>query len=184
VGMVARLDPVKNHENFLRAAAFVAAAQPRARFACVGGGAPGRQETLERLARELGLEGRIVFTGSRRVTRADYSAFDVSVLASDVGEGFPNVLAEAMACGRPVAATDSGDARAVVGSAGAVVPPRDPEALAKAILDLLGRMRSGSEDLAGQARARILHEYSQEVMVQRSAQVLDQIMGSTRAVVG
>jgi glycosyltransferase involved in cell wall biosynthesis len=175
VGMVARLDPVKNHGNFLRAAAHVAARRDDARFACVGSGPAGYRGELERLAASLGLAGRLTWAGDRRATRAEYSAFDVAVLSSDDGEAFPNVVAEAMACGRPVAATDSGDVRAIVGDTGRVVPPRDPAALGAAILELLDRARAGGAELGAAARARIERDYSVEALVTTTAQALERV---------
>jgi glycosyltransferase involved in cell wall biosynthesis len=179
VGVVARLDPVKNHPNFLRAAALVAKERERVRFACVGGGKPHYRQELERLADELGLTPRLTWVGERRATRAEYSALDVAVLSSDRGEGFQNVIAEAMACGRPVVATDSGDARAIVGDTGVVVPPRDPEALARGIVELLDRARAPGADLSSRARARVDLHYSVDALVRRTASVLERLI-STR----
>ncbi len=90
VGMVARLDPVKDHETFLAAAARVVAKRPGVRFACVGGGSEERAAALARLARDLGLGDRVTFTGFRRATRAEYSAFDLGVLASNVRGAEPD----------------------------------------------------------------------------------------------
>lgn len=175
VGLVARLDPVKDHPTFLRAAGRVAAARPDVRFVCVGGGGSGEyRERLVRLAREQGLEARLTWAGERRVTRAEYSAFDVAVLSSLAGEGFPNVLAEAMACGSPVVATDSGDARAIVGDTGVVVPPKDFEALARGICATLDRLREPGAG-AGPTRARIEAEYSVDALVRRTTEALERI---------
>ena len=175
VGLVARLDPVKDHGNFLRAAARVASACPGARFACIGGGPRAYGERLERVASDLGLQARLRWAGERLVTRAEYSAFDVAVLSSDEGEGFPNTVAEAMACGTPVAATASGDAATVVGDAGRVVPPRDPVALGDAILEVLEERRRPGATLPARARARIAEAYSVEALVQRTERVLARV---------
>jgi glycosyltransferase involved in cell wall biosynthesis len=177
VGMVARLDPLKDHPNFLRAAAIVAAARDDVRFVCIGGGGGGAdyRARLETLASDLGLTGRLTWTGERRATRAEYSAFDLAVLSSSHGEGFPNVVAEAMACGRPVVCTDSGDVGAIVGDTGLVVPARDPAALGRAILELLARVRASGDELATRARARIEADYSVDSLVRRTAQALERV---------
>jgi glycosyltransferase involved in cell wall biosynthesis len=181
VGLVARFDPVKDHTTFLRAAAEVAARRAEVRFACVGGGgSPEYHARLRQLAAELGLASRLTWTGERPVTRGEYSAFDVAVLSSRAGEGFPNVVAEAMACGRPVVATDSGDVRAIVGDAGSIVPPRDPEALAAGILELLARPGGeAAADLSRRARERIDLGYSVSGLVRRTADVLQQVRTGT-----
>jgi glycosyltransferase involved in cell wall biosynthesis len=181
VGMVARLDPVKNHRTFLHAVARVATRRPGARFVCVGHGAPAYRAQLERLAADIGAPARFITPGARTVTNAVYSALDVAVLSSDRGEGFPNVVGEAMACGRPCVVTDSGDARDIVGETGAVVPPRDPDALARGVLDVLERTQRTGRDLQLAARERIEQNYSVDLLVRRTERALDLVReGSQR----
>ena len=103
------------------------------------------------------------------------------MLSSDAGEGFPNVVAEAMACERPVAATDSGDVRLIVGEAGRVVPPRQPEALGDAVLELLEALAQPGHDVRRAARARIVGEFSVEALVRRSIEVLTEVHAAARA---
>ena len=93
-------------------------------------------------------------------------------LSSSYGEGFPNVIGEAMACGVPCVATDVGDARDVIGDTGLTVPPRDPEALADAISVILERLETGRETLSGRTRGRIVDKYSVELMVRRTEELL------------
>lgn len=182
VGMVARLDPVKDHTNFLRAASRVAAARPQARFVCVTGpaGAAGYREKLRRQAEELGLSGRLVWVDEGLVTSAVYSALDVAVLSSDEGESFPNVIGEAMACGRPCVVTDSGDAAAIVGDTGAVVPPRDPERLAARISDAVERLGREPADAGPAPRARIEAAYSLDLLTLRTEAALEAVTNGGR----
>src|SRR5205085_5231832 len=77
-----------------------------------------------------GLTDRVVRLGDRRDLERLYLAFDIVTLSSAFGEALPMVLGEAMACGIPCVATDSGDASLVIEDTGVVVPPRDPAALA------------------------------------------------------
>jgi glycosyltransferase involved in cell wall biosynthesis len=177
IGMVARLDPVKGHPTFLRAAARVAASRPGARFVCVGEGQASYRDSLLLLASEVGIADRLVWAGERRVTSAVYNALDVAVLASNAGESFPNVVAEAMACGTPCVVTESGDSPLIVGDTGAVAPPRDPEALARAILSVLERVLSDRTGTSAKARDRVMEEFSVERLVTRTERALELVKG-------
>lgn len=179
VGMVARLDPVKNHPLFLEAAARVAAQAGRdVRFVVVGGGAPSYQARLARKAAALGIAPRLVFAGERPATREVYGALDVAVLTSD-SESFPNVVAEAMACGTPVVATDVGDTAFLLGDTGRIVPPRDPAALAGAILELLAARGAAAAAARARARARIEQEFSLERLAARTEHALRALLAGT-----
>ncbi len=179
VGVVARLDPVKNHRTFLEAASRVASARPDVRFVCVGGGKPAYRLALERLASELALAPRLTWAGERKVTNAVYGALDVAVLSSDA-ESFPNAVAEAMACGKPVVVTNAGDMPVIVGDTGIVVPPREPTSLARGILQLLERTESPASTLPIRTRARIEREFSVQLLVDRTARALDRVVGGVR----
>jgi glycosyltransferase involved in cell wall biosynthesis len=178
IGCVARLDPMKDHASLLRAAAGFARENPDARFVCVGDG-PLRVE-LERLANSLALADRVVWVGEIADARAAYNAFDIATLASAFGEGFPNVVGEAMACGIPVAATDVGDVRLVVDAQGEVVPPKDPDALRAA----WGRLRqrlAREPSLRAAARDTIVAKYGLEVMVRRTEDILARLVAERPA---
>jgi glycosyltransferase involved in cell wall biosynthesis len=165
IGLVARLDPMKDHANFLRAAARLASERPDARFVCVGSGPAGYAAGLRAQAEGLGLAGRIVWAGTRHDMERVYNALDLLCLASAYGEGFPNVLGEAMACGVPCVATDAGDANTVIGDAGVLVPPGDAAALAQGLADMLGRLEREGTALRAACRARIVENFSVERMV-------------------
>jgi glycosyltransferase involved in cell wall biosynthesis len=86
---------------------------------------------------------------------------------SSFGEGWPNVVGEAMACGVPCVVTDVGDACAIVGETGRVVPPADPEALARAWAELLAFPEEQRRALGAAARERIAAYFSLEQVVER-----------------
>ncbi len=169
VGLVGRIDPMKDHPTFLKAAAMLAGRDPRWLFACVGEGPTDYAEALMAEADALGLAGRLVWTGPRQDMPAVYSAFDLAVSTS-YGEGFPNVLAEAMACGRACVATDVGDSARIVGNCGVVVPARDPAAVANAIEALW--CASHRAQVASAARARIVERYSLDALVRETQAAL------------
>ncbi|MFN3656966.1 MAG: glycosyltransferase [Pseudolabrys sp.] len=175
VGMVARLDPMKDHANFLAAAAQFAAAHADAHFVCVGGGdSGGYRGELETMARALGLAERVSFIGEQSDLAPIYNAFDIGTLSSAYGEGFSNVIGEAMACGLPMAVTDVGDAARIVGPHGIVVPPGDPQRLSEAWGQL--RQRQANEpNLAVAVRAHIVDRYSIESMVDKTERILTQV---------
>jgi glycosyltransferase involved in cell wall biosynthesis len=159
IGMVARVDGMKDHATFLEAAARIAARQPAARFVLVGAG-------TDALALPGGLAGVTRTLGERGDVETLLPALDLHVLASK-GEGFPNALGEAMACAVPCVASDVGDAALLIGDTGAVVPPRDATALSEAILALLGRGPDGLRQLGAAARERVVARYSLAAMVRR-----------------
>ena len=97
----------------------------------VGRGMTGENAELAALIERLGLAERIVLAGPSDDVPAVMNGLDVHVLSS-CAEGFPNVVAEAMACSAYCVVTDVGDAAFIVGETGIVVPPEQPEALARA----------------------------------------------------
>lgn len=136
-GIIARLEPVKGHRYFLEAFANVAKRHPEAQAILVGDGS--LRGELESQTRQAGLEGRIHFLGIREDVNALLNVMDVFVLPSIAGEGLPNVVLEAMACGLPVVATRVGGTPEAVlhGKTGFIVEPANPEALAQAMEALI-----------------------------------------------
>jgi len=135
-GIVARLVPIKNHRLFLQAAQAVAEAVPQARFLVVGDGE--LREELEAYSRDLGLDGRVLFTGWRRDLACLYADLDVVALTS-INEGTPVSLIEALAAGVPVVTTAVGGVPDVVvdGETGYLVEAGDVKGMAAAIIELL-----------------------------------------------
>jgi glycosyltransferase involved in cell wall biosynthesis len=175
VGVLARLDPMKDHPTFLRAAAIAARQQPDLRFLCIGEGP--EEMPLRRLATELGLRDRVTFTGPADAVSA-LNALDIAC-SSSITEGFPNAIAEAMACGLPCVVTDVGDSARIVGDAGIVVPPSDPEALAARINELVARP---GDERVRQARRHIIENFSVDLMVERTCALLSRTVAGLASV--
>jgi glycosyltransferase involved in cell wall biosynthesis len=169
IGVLARVDPMKDHSVLLRAAAIVSRERPELRFLCIGEGDANYLAELKRLAQELGLGERVLWTGRSTDPVAALNALDISCSSSAFGEGFSNAVAEAMACGLPCVVTDVGDSARLVGKTGRVVPPRDPQALAAALAAEADSI--GSENGA-RARQRIIDLFSLESMVERTLALL------------
>jgi glycosyltransferase involved in cell wall biosynthesis len=159
VGIVARFDPTKDHESFLRAAAIIARRNSLVRFMLVGRGVDDRNDFLMRLVREGKLEGRCMLLGERREVQRFYAAMDVFCLCS-VYEAFPLVLGEAMAMALPCVVTDAGDARRIVGGIGRVVPPRRPNELAEVLGEVIEMSPDDRRAVGLAARRRIEMEFS------------------------
>ncbi len=166
IGLVARLDPMKDHPMFLRAAALLAQERSDVRFVCVGDGPEAYHHELQRLNEELHITERVIWAGARRDMPAVYNALDICA-SSSYGEGFPNVIGEAMACGVPCVATDVGDSAWIIGDTGIVVPPRDPQALADGWHKLLDSQVNHEA-----VRARIVSMFSRDTLIKKTAEVL------------
>lgn len=167
--LAARLDPMKGHEAFLRAAALVRRALPGARFACAGRGDERTLAGLRALAADLGLGEAVLFTGYEPDMPAALAAADLCVSASAYGEGFPNSLAEAMACATPCVATDVGDSAALLGGTGRVVPPASPALLARAALELLSAPGTAGPD----GRRRVQEHFDVAALARRTMAALE-----------
>ena len=176
IGIVGRLDPMKDHPTFLAAAAALRPAHPEARFVCVGDVRDADYAaSLRREAARLGLADALCWAGACDDMPAAYNALVLLVLSS-MSESFPDVIGEAMACGVPCVVTDVGDAAEVVGETGYVVPPSDPEALREAIAALLSRPAAERDVLGEAARERIGNCYSLALLVQRTEAALEELL--------
>jgi len=167
LGMVARWDPQKDHNNLLRALALLKAHGAIFRCALVGAGVNWDNTILVRNVRRQELTDQIILAGPRDDIPSVMNALDLHILSSAYGEAFPNVVAEAMACGTPCLVTDVGDAALIVGTSGWIVPPQDAPALAQEIQAALAVLVAEGRRLLGQnSRMRIEENFSLEKMVE------------------
>ncbi|HWF86441.1 MAG TPA: glycosyltransferase [Vicinamibacterales bacterium] len=175
VGLVGRLDPIKDHATFLRAARMLTAARSDVRFACVGDGPDGYTIKLQRLAANLGLGDRIVWVPNQTDMNEVYNGLDV-LCSTSLSEGFPNVVAEAMACGVPCVVTGVGDSARVVGRYGVAIPARDAQALADGIHAVLQTPVREIARIAGARRAWIASQFSLDRLLQASERALGSLL--------
>lgn len=136
---------MKDYGTFIEAAKLITQKHPDARFVIVGAG-----------TESLNVPSNVELLGERHDLPKLTASLNIAVSSSAFGEGFPNVVGEAMACAVPVVATDIGDTRWVMGETGRIVPPSDPQALAAACLEILDK--GITQDLS--ARERIETNFS------------------------
>lgn len=175
IGIVGRISPKKGCEIFLEAAANVIATVPECQFVCVGDGPERYKKNLIGKSQELGLSNNILWAGNRKDMVAIYNALDALVSSSLYGEGFSNVIGEAMACGTPCVVTDVGDSAWIVGDSGVVCSPGDAEGIALGIKNLL----SNKPISAKETRGRIEGNFSIDTFVERTIEELKKVQKET-----
>ena len=158
LGFVGRHHPEKDIGNLLAALAPVMAAHEAVHAALVGRGIDRQDRTLRGFLDKLPPE-RVHLLGERDDVPVLMRGFDLLCLPSRT-EGFPNVVGEAMASAVPCVVTDVGDAAHIVGDAGWVVPPRDPQALARALSEAVALSGTERQRRGAAARERIVRDYS------------------------
>lgn len=168
IGMVARHDPQKDHNNmFLSLRRLKLFDVP---FVCVFVGDEITTENVELwgVVRDLKLENNVRLLGERNDIPSILNAIDIHVLSS-VGEAFPNVLAEAMSCGIPCVTTDVGDARLIVGDTGWIVPAGQSEDLARAMFSAYEDKQNSLTNWCSRkksCRNRIVSKFSLDKMIE------------------
>ena len=158
VGLIARDDPQKNHSGFIKAATMVHKALPQIHFVLAGAGIERSNNALMSLINQFGLSDHVHLLGRRDDIPRLMASFDL-LASSSLGEAFPNVLGEAMACGVPCVVTDVGDSAEIVGDTGRVVDSGDMNGLAQNIIDLLQQPIEKRTQLGTLARQRVSERY-------------------------
>jgi glycosyltransferase involved in cell wall biosynthesis len=154
-----RIVAAKDYPNLLRAFAHVRGAVSDVRLWVAGEALETGPAAVQALADELGLEASVRWLGLRRDMPALLDAADGFVLAS-AWEGMPLAVGEAMAMEKPVVATDVGGVLELVGDEGVTIPPKDQEALACAMLDMMRTSPENRHKLGHSARERIQSRFS------------------------
>lgn len=143
IGMVARYNPQKNHVGLAQAIASL----PKLNLTVVlvGSGVDESNKNLQESCEKLGVRSKFIFLGERPDISRLMSMFDLHVLSSTSGEGFPNVVAEAMSVGTPCIATDVGDSSIIVGNLGWIVDKNCIDDLSKSISEAVFEMQNRRE---------------------------------------
>jgi glycosyltransferase involved in cell wall biosynthesis len=176
IGKIARYHAMKDHATFLRAAAHLLRFHAGVHFLLAGEKVERTNAALMRLINELSLDARTHLLGERHDMQQIIAALDIVTSASAYGEGFPNIIGEAMACGVPCVATDVGDSALIIGELGQVVPPKQPQALSDAWRMLIDMGQTGRATLGLMARHHIKKHYSLPSIVARYEQLYKDIV--------
>ncbi|MGB7379998.1 MAG: glycosyltransferase [Rivularia sp. (in: cyanobacteria)] len=175
IGMMGRYHPMKDHRNFLEAAALISQKYDNLYFVLAGTGVDKDNKNLVDLIQDLQLVKKTRLLGERRDIPRLAAAFDIFTLPSAYGEAFPLVVGEAMSCGVPCVVTDVGDSGFIIGETGRVVAPRNPETLTKAWQELLEMEAEDREALGKAARARIQKLFSLDSVVSEYEQLYSRL---------
>lgn len=165
IGNVGRFDVAKGHAYLVRAFIELSRVVPNARLVLVGRNVDESNSEIAEPLREAGLLSSVRLLGEQSAIEEIYPGFDLYCQAS-LNEGFPNALAESMACGVPCVATDTGASRDLVHGIGCVVQGRSPELLAEAVCAAARRSAAERVSAARSSRARVVEKYSLERIVQ------------------
>jgi glycosyltransferase involved in cell wall biosynthesis len=164
VGIIGRLDPIKDHATLLEAAGIVREQIPFFKLVIIGSGDGEYEQKLKTRVQSLGMESDVIWIPSQNNLLGIYNMLDVCV-SSSIGEGFSNVISEAMSCGTPCVATDVGDSAMIIEETGRMIPPGSVNEMAQAIRDLLDMPPNDRTNLGRKARERIMANFSIEKMV-------------------
>jgi glycosyltransferase involved in cell wall biosynthesis len=180
VGLLARHDAMKGHPVFLDAALRIAEACPSVHFLLAGTGVePSAPFFAQWLAGHAAMAPRLHLLGRRADTPRLMAALDVYCSPS-LGEGFPNAVAEAMSSGVPVAASDAGDSRLIIGETGIIAPVDNAAALAEGCLALAREPEDTRRARSEQARARVVERFGLARAVSEYERMIDGVLARRR----
>ena len=174
IGIFARIHPMKDHETFLDAAFLLLEEMPKARFICAGEVSQGFAEHNNKVrakAKALNLENAIHWLGPRTDPERLMAACDLTTLTSNSGEGFPNSVAESLACGTPCIPTDVGDGSLIVEGFVQPIKKFDSTALASEWRSQLIALDQ-ADDLGEKLRRSVIDRYSPENIAKATLKLL------------
>jgi len=160
VGHIARFHPKKDHQTFLKATRVIVDEIEDVTFVMVGRGVALSNTTLATYVKECNLGDKMCLLGERLDISRLMTAMDVVVSSSGWGEGFSNVIGEAMSSGALCVVTNVGDSKEIVGDAGIVAPPYSVEGIANGVIRLLKYSTKKRLRIGERGRQRMIQNYS------------------------
>ncbi len=176
IASFARYHPVKDHPNFLHAAAKLHQDYPNVHFLLAGENIDSSNDTLQELIQSLALTERVHLLGARQDVPTLMAGVDL-VTSASASEAFPMIVGEAMSCGVHCVVTEVGDSSWIVGDTGSVVPPQDAPALAAAWAKSIELGSEGRAALGDAARARIVEHFTLARIVDRYESLYKSVLG-------
>lgn len=167
IGMIGRFDPMKDHATFLKSAETIAEKYSNVYFLLAGKDVTEENKFLTSALTKTNLKNKFYFLGLRSDIPYLLSSLDVLVLPSAFGEGFPNIVGEAMACEIPCVVTDVGDSANLVQNFGKVIPPMNVQSLTKALTEMINLSAEERRKIGKMAREHIVKHYAHEATIQR-----------------
>lgn len=137
IGMVGRYDPQKDHYNLINALDLVDSCGYEFKAILIGKDMDKNNSKISEYIKSKKLDKKILLLGQRFDIPKVMNGLDIHVLSSSFGEAFPNVLAEAMACGTPCVSTDVGESSLILGNTGWLVPSNNSKQLAAKIIEAI-----------------------------------------------
>ena len=172
-GIVGRNDPKKDYMNFLKAAFIVNQKVKNSHFMIIGRDVDKDVNILNFIV-DNGIRDKFTLGSQREDIESIWNAVDIAV-SSSRDEGFPNVIGEAMSCGKPCVVTDVGDSSFLVADTGIVVNPNNPKALAGAMIKLATLDRDELYKLGDSARARIVNTFDIKMVSLKYSEMYNKI---------
>ncbi|MFQ5900805.1 MAG: glycosyltransferase family 4 protein [Thermodesulfobacteriota bacterium] len=180
IGLVGRFDPQKDHHNFIQAAALLHVSMPDVHFLLCGKGITWENKQLAAWIETSRIPAdRFHLLGLRDDIPQLIPAVDI-LSSSSYGEGFPNVIIEAMACAVPCVVTDVGDSAMIVEETGKVVSPKNSAALADGWKTLIEAGNETRHRLGQAARQRVIENFSLERITVQYEQLYHDLLRGKR----
>jgi glycosyltransferase involved in cell wall biosynthesis len=181
IGLICRVDPMKDHATFFRAAETFLDSHPDTRFILAGRGANRNNPFIAKLLPSGSKNASFHLLDERNDIEKIFASLDVATSSSAWGEGLPNAIGEAMACEVPCVATDTGDAGILMGETGIIVKRKSPQELSMAWEKIALMSLKERQTMGRQARQRIIEHYAQNKTTQIYENLYQEIISSYAA---